>query len=119
MKKLPGNMTVRLADGVPHTTHKRVVSMSCGFDDFKSIDKFLVINMGGKVDCIFGMPWLRMYRPVIDWIGRSVKAKDLDVNEVCAHLAQPKCSWLAVTAVDPTITESSQRATDGPLCFFC
>nr|CCA24889.1 putative polyprotein [Albugo laibachii Nc14] len=48
MKKLPGNMTVRLADGFPCTTPKRVVSMSYDFDDFEAIDKFLVINMGGK-----------------------------------------------------------------------
>ena len=80
-------MTVRLADGVPRTTPKRVVSMSYGFDDFKPIHKYLVINMGGKFDCIFGIPWLRKCRPVIDWIGRSAKAKGLDKNVVCAHLA--------------------------------
>nr|CCA18859.1 putative polyprotein [Albugo laibachii Nc14] len=87
--KIPGNMTVRLEDGVPRTTPKRVVAMRYGFDDFESIDKFLVINMGGKFNCIFGMSWIRKYYPEIEWNGRSVKAEDLAVNEVCADLAQP------------------------------
>ena len=120
VRELPGNITVRMADGKPRSMPKRIVSLGYKFDGFQSIDEFLVIDLNQSFDCIFGMPWLRRHQPEIDWIGCSVKAKrPLDVSEVCANLARAKDSWFAVTVVDRSKSTYTDLVCDGPLCVAC
>ena len=117
--ELTDNITVRLADGRPRVMPKRVVKLDYGFNKFNSTDEFFIIDLSKSFDCILGMPWLQKYQPEIDWIGCSIKAKCLDVDEVCARLERAKNSWLAVSIVDSPRTSDTDFVCDGPLCAAC
>ena len=73
------------------------------FDTFDSSDEFLVIELSGSFDCIFGMPWLARHRPDIDWLNRTVQPRESDVNAVLAVFDGPTMrgsmllSWIPTT----------------------
>ena len=52
----PGQVVVKLADGIRYRVARREVSLPYTFDGFRSDDAFLVIEMNYAVDCILGMP---------------------------------------------------------------
>ena len=52
----PGQVVVKLADGIRYRVAQSEVSLPYTFDGFRSDDAFLVIEMNYAVDCILGMP---------------------------------------------------------------
>ncbi|KAG3155132.1 hypothetical protein PC128_g22134 [Phytophthora cactorum] len=121
VRKDPGEVEVKLADGKPHRVARREVSLPYTFDGFRSKDDFLVIEMNYAFDCILGIPWLARYQPEIDWLARSVKRRrGFDVSEVFTHLLAAPRDWPHVTVVGKTATTRAvHRASDGPLCMAC
>ena len=117
----PGQVVIKLADGKPHRVSRREVSLPYTFDEFRSNDNFLVIEMNYAFDCILGMPWLARYKPQIDWLARSVRRRrTFDVSEVFTHLLVAPRDWPNVTVVDrESTTQVVHRASDGPLCTAC
>ncbi|GMF25311.1 unnamed protein product [Phytophthora fragariaefolia] len=68
------NVTVRLATGSIVSTRKVTIPISVKFDDFNSVEPFIVLDMDDRYDLILGMPWLAMYEPWIDWRSRTIGA---------------------------------------------
>lgn len=109
-------MVVKYADSKPRSLPRRSVVFEYEFDDFKSNDEFLVVDLGGLFDCVFGMPWLARHRPDVDWLNCMVKPRDIDVPAVLACLTQAS-KW---AVVDPnSTTHTDHEASDGPLCVAC
>ena len=83
----PGQVVVKLADGKPHRVARREVSLPYTFDNFRSDDAFLVIEINYALDCILGMSLLARYNPQIDSLTRSGRCqRKFDVSEVLTHL---------------------------------
>ncbi|GMF43601.1 unnamed protein product [Phytophthora fragariaefolia] len=66
------NVSVRLATGSIVSTRKVTIPLSVKFDDFNSIEPFIVLDMDDRYDLILGMPWLAMHEPWIDWRSRTI-----------------------------------------------
>ncbi|KAG4038770.1 hypothetical protein PC123_g25668 [Phytophthora cactorum] len=62
----PGHMIVKYSDGKPRWVPQRSVTFSYAFDGFQGSDDFLVIELSGSFDCVFGIPWLARHQPHID-----------------------------------------------------
>ncbi|GMF14500.1 unnamed protein product [Phytophthora fragariaefolia] len=62
------NVSVRLATGSIVSTRKVTIPLSVKFDDFNSVEPFIVLDMDDRYDLIPGMPWLAQYEPWIDWL---------------------------------------------------
>ncbi|KAG2787077.1 hypothetical protein PC129_g22009 [Phytophthora cactorum] len=83
-------------------------------------DDFLVIELSGSFDCVFGIPWLARHQPHIDWLTRTVRPRDIDVNAVLAFLSGTPNHWPHVAVMDPdSITTSVSGESDGPSCAAC
>lgn len=117
----PGEMVVKVADGMPPSVPRGSVKLSYEFNGFCSLYEFLTIEMNYAFDCIPGMPWMTRYQPKIEWLSRSVKCRgDYDVARVYTHLLVAPREWPHVVVVDSrSTTASSHRASDGPLCEVC
>ncbi|KAE9023569.1 hypothetical protein PR002_g11685 [Phytophthora rubi] len=61
-----GEMIVNYADGKPRRTPRRSATFAYEFDGFRSPEEFLVIELSGSFDCVFGIPWLARHQPAID-----------------------------------------------------
>ncbi|KAK1929023.1 hypothetical protein P3T76_015463 [Phytophthora citrophthora] len=82
----PGCIVVKYADGKPRRVPRRSATFSYEFDGLYGSDDFLVIELSGSFDCVFGIPWLARHQPHIDWLARTVRPRDIDVNAVLASL---------------------------------
>ncbi|GMF27276.1 unnamed protein product [Phytophthora fragariaefolia] len=68
------NVSVRLATGSIVSTRKVTIRLSVKFDDFNSVEPFIVLGMDDRYDLILGMPWLAKHEPWIDWRSRTIGA---------------------------------------------
>ncbi|GMG16398.1 unnamed protein product [Phytophthora fragariaefolia] len=68
------NVSVRLATGSVVSTRKVTIPLSVTFDDFISIEPFIVLDMDDRYDLILGMPWLAKHEPCMDWRSRAIGA---------------------------------------------
>ncbi|GMF42280.1 unnamed protein product [Phytophthora fragariaefolia] len=68
------NVSVRLATGFIVSTRKVTIPLSVKFDDFNSIEPFIVLDMDDRYDLILGMSWLAKNEPWIDWRSRTIGA---------------------------------------------
>ncbi|GMF58089.1 unnamed protein product [Phytophthora fragariaefolia] len=68
------NVSVRLATGSIVCTHKITIPLNVKFDDFNSIEPFIVLDMDDRCDLILGMHWLAKHEPWIDWRSRAIGA---------------------------------------------
>ncbi|KAG3144597.1 hypothetical protein C6341_g18690 [Phytophthora cactorum] len=66
------------------------------------------------------IPWLARHQPHIDWLTRTVRPRDIDVNAVLAFLSgTPKhCPHVAVMNPD-SMAATVSRESDGPSCAAC
>ena len=67
-------MSVRLATGSIVSTQKVILPLAVKFDEFESIEPFIVLDMDDRYDLILGMPWLVKHEPWIDWRSRTIGA---------------------------------------------
>ena len=67
-------MSVRLATGSIVSMHKVLLPLTVKFDDFNSVEPFIVLDMDDRYDLILGMPWLVKHEPWIDWRSRTIGA---------------------------------------------
>ena len=113
----PGQVVVKLADEKPHRVPRREVSLPYTFEDNRSNDNFLVIEMNYAFYCILGMPWLARFKPHFNLLARSVGHRHkIDVSEVFTHLSMSPSDWSKVTVMDSdTTTQEVHSASDGPL----
>ncbi|ETN22017.1 hypothetical protein PPTG_02074 [Phytophthora nicotianae INRA-310] len=113
----PGDMVVKYADGKPQQLPRRSVSFAYEFDGLQGSDDFLVIELGDAFDCIFGIPWLARHQPHIDWLRRTFRPRDIDVNAVLASLsgALNHCPHVAVMG-PASMTTIDSEVCDGPSC---
>ncbi|GMF54635.1 unnamed protein product [Phytophthora fragariaefolia] len=68
------NVSVRLATGSIVSTRKVTIPLNVTFDDFDSVEPFIVLDMDDRYDLILGMPWLAKHEPWIDWHSRTIGA---------------------------------------------
>ncbi|GMF23251.1 unnamed protein product [Phytophthora fragariaefolia] len=68
------NVSVRLATGSIVSIRKVTIRLSVKFDDFNSIEPFIILDMDDRYDLILGMPWLAKHEPWIDWRSRTIGA---------------------------------------------
>ncbi|GMF43586.1 unnamed protein product [Phytophthora fragariaefolia] len=61
------NLSVRLATGSIVSRRKVTIPFSVKFDDFNSVEPFIVLDMDERYDLIPGMSWLAKHEPWIDW----------------------------------------------------
>ncbi|GMF43598.1 unnamed protein product [Phytophthora fragariaefolia] len=112
-----GEMIVKYADGKPRRTPRRSATFAYEFDGFRSSGEFLVIELSGSFDCVFGIPWLARHQAVIDWLAGTVRPRDIDVNAVEAFLCGTPNQWPHVTVMDPdAMTHAAPEESDGPSC---
>ena len=94
---------------------RRSLTLEYHFDEFASEDEFLIIELSGSIDIIFGMPWLARHQPDVDWLNRTVKPRDIDVNAVQSFLEKDDNLWRHVTVMDPDfMTLPLYEESDGP-----
>ncbi|POM66812.1 Polyprotein [Phytophthora palmivora] len=116
----PGHVVVKYADGKPQRLPRRSATFSYEFDGFHGSDEFLVIELSGSFDCVFGIPWLARHQPHIDWLTRTVRPRDIDVNAVLASLSGTPNNWPHVEVMDPdSMTTAVCEVSDGPSCAAC
>ncbi|GMF39866.1 unnamed protein product [Phytophthora fragariaefolia] len=65
-------VSVRLLTGSIVSTRKVVLRLKVKFDDFDSVEPFIVLDMDDRYDLILGMPWLAKHEPWIDWCSRTI-----------------------------------------------
>ncbi|KAG2919711.1 hypothetical protein PC115_g10041 [Phytophthora cactorum] len=88
--------------------------------DMRGSDDFLVIELSGSFGCDFGIPWLARNQPHIDWLTRTVRPRDIDVNAVLAFLSGTPNYWPHVAVTDPdSMTTAVSGESDGPSCAAC
>uniref|UniRef100_H3H363 CCHC-type domain-containing protein n=1 Tax=Phytophthora ramorum TaxID=164328 RepID=H3H363_PHYRM len=82
------NVSVRLATGSIVSTRKVRLSLNVNFDDFNSVEPFIVLDMDDRYDLILGMPWLAKHEPWIDWRSRTIGAshKPLADRALAGHV---------------------------------
>ncbi|GMF47764.1 unnamed protein product [Phytophthora fragariaefolia] len=68
------NASVRLATGSIVSTRKVIIPLNVKFDDFDSVEPFIVLAMNDRYDLILGMPWLAKHEPWIGWRSRTIGA---------------------------------------------
>ncbi|KAG3080893.1 hypothetical protein PI124_g19274 [Phytophthora idaei] len=113
-------MVVKYADGKPRRLPRRSVTFSYEFDGFTDSDEFLVNELNGAFDCVFGIPWLARHQPHIDGFTGTARPRDIDVNAVLAFLSGMPNLWPHVTVMDPdSMTTLVPEVSDGPSCAAC
>ncbi|KAI9995332.1 hypothetical protein PInf_012389 [Phytophthora infestans] len=111
----PGHMVVEYADGKPRRMPRRSVAFVYAFDGFSSSDDFLVIELSGSFDCVFGIPWLVRHQPHTEWLTRTVRLRDIDVNAVLAYQSGTPNLWPHVAVINPdSMTTTALEESDGP-----
>ncbi|GMF26394.1 unnamed protein product [Phytophthora fragariaefolia] len=68
------NVSVGLATGSIASRRKVTIPLSVKFDDFNSVEPFLVLDMDDQYDLILGVPWLAKHELWIDWRSRTIGA---------------------------------------------
>ncbi|KAE8896212.1 hypothetical protein PF005_g20061 [Phytophthora fragariae] len=110
-------MILKYADG-KHAG--RSTTFAYEFDGFHSSEEFLVIELSGSFDGVFGIPWLARHQPDIDWLTETVRPRNIDVNAVLAFLCGTPNQWLHVAVMDPdSMTHSAHEVSDGASCAVC
>ncbi|KAE8908795.1 hypothetical protein PF005_g8204 [Phytophthora fragariae] len=113
-------MIAKYADGKPRRTSRRSTTFAYEFDGSHSSEEFLVIELSGSFDCVFGIPWLARHQPDIDWLTGTVRPRDIDVNAVLAFLCGTPNQWPHVAVMDPdSMTHAAREVSDGPSCAVC
>ncbi|OWZ13054.1 hypothetical protein PHMEG_00013691, partial [Phytophthora megakarya] len=113
-------MVVKYADGKPLRLPRRSVTFSYEFDGFRGSDDFMIIELSGLFDCIFGIPWLARHQTHIDWLTKTARPHDIDVNAVLASLSGMPNTWPHVAVMDPdSMTSAAHEECDGPSCAVC
>ncbi|KAG3085283.1 hypothetical protein PI125_g19270 [Phytophthora idaei] len=116
----PGHMIVKYADGKPRRLLWRSAIFACEFDGFSGSDDFLVIELSGSFDCVFGIPWLTRHQTRIDLLTRTVRPRDIDANAVLVFLSGKPNLWPHVAVMDPDpMTPAASEESDGPSCAAC
>ena len=69
----PTRLTVRLATGTSISVMKRVVEFHYTLEDLQYNDDFIVLDLDAKFDIILGLPWLRRYKPRVNWQHQTVR----------------------------------------------
>ncbi|OWZ15884.1 polyprotein [Phytophthora megakarya] len=105
-------MVVKYVDGKPRQQPRRSATFSYEFDGFRGSDDFMVFELGGSFDCIFGLPWLARHQPHTDWLIKTVRPHDIDVNRV-------SLSGMPNTHGPDFMTSAVHEECDGPLCAVC
>ena len=67
VKRLPGDVAVRLATGAVKRAPLMTVDLQLKFGNFRCKEEFVVLDMDERYDLILGIKWLRMHDPCIDW----------------------------------------------------
>ncbi|GMF50368.1 unnamed protein product [Phytophthora fragariaefolia] len=82
------NVSVRLTTGSIVSTRKVVLPLIVKFDDFDSVEQYIVLDMDDRYDLILGMPWLAKNEPWIDWRSRTIGAshKHLANRALVSHV---------------------------------
>ncbi|OWZ24005.1 LOW QUALITY PROTEIN: polyprotein [Phytophthora megakarya] len=80
---LPTKMSIREGPGEVCRRQAAAAAATLGHllvrvDGFRGSDDFMVIELGGSFDCIFGIPWLARHQPHIDWLTKTVRPRDID-----------------------------------------
>ncbi|GMF23614.1 unnamed protein product [Phytophthora fragariaefolia] len=85
------DVSVRLATGSIVSTGKVILPWHVKFDDFDSVEPFIVLDMNDRYDLILGMPWLAKHEPWIDWSSRTIGAshKPLVDRALAGHAPSP------------------------------
>ncbi|GMF26153.1 unnamed protein product [Phytophthora fragariaefolia] len=109
------NVSVRLATGSIVSTRKVTIPLKVKFDDFDSVEPFIVLDMDARYDLIPGMPWLAKHEPWIDWPPptQSVAARSAHVEEGAGVVTRANKSGRAGTPTTPGVVAGSARATEG------
>ncbi|KAE9346480.1 hypothetical protein PR003_g7411 [Phytophthora rubi] len=68
------DVSARLATGSIVSTRKVTIPLSVKFDEFNSVELFIVLDMDDRYDLILGMPCLAKHELWIDWRSRTVGA---------------------------------------------
>ncbi|GMF35674.1 unnamed protein product [Phytophthora fragariaefolia] len=68
------NVSVRLATGSIVSTRKVTIPLNVKFDNFDSVEPFIILDMDDRYDLILGMPWLAKHETWIDWRSRTIGA---------------------------------------------
>ncbi|GMF22945.1 unnamed protein product [Phytophthora fragariaefolia] len=68
------NVSVRLATSSMVSNRKVTIPLIVKFDDFNSIEQFIVLDMNDRYDLIPSMPWLAKHEPWIYWRSRTMGA---------------------------------------------
>jgi hypothetical protein len=81
-------LSVRLATGSIVSTRKVLLPLTVKFDDFNSVEPFIVLDMDDRYDLILGIPWLVKHEPWIDWHSRTISAshKPLADRALAGHV---------------------------------
>ncbi|GMF19571.1 unnamed protein product [Phytophthora fragariaefolia] len=66
------DVSVRLATGSIVSPRTVVLLLNVKFDDFDSVEPFIVLDMDDRYGLILGMPWLAKHEPWIDWRSRTI-----------------------------------------------
>ncbi|KAK1946306.1 hypothetical protein P3T76_001859 [Phytophthora citrophthora] len=104
-------MVVKYAGGKP----RRSATFPYEFDGFHGSDDFLVIERSGSFGCVFSIPWLARHQPHIDWLTRTVRPRDIDMNAVLASLCGTPNRWPHVAVMDPdSRTPATSEESYGP-----
>ncbi|GMF39318.1 unnamed protein product [Phytophthora fragariaefolia] len=85
-----GEMIVKYANGKPRRTPRRSATFAYKFDGFRSSEAFLVIELSGSFDCVFGIPRLARHQPAIDWL--AVMDPDSMTHAAPEESDDPSCA---------------------------
>ncbi|GMF22934.1 unnamed protein product [Phytophthora fragariaefolia] len=130
------NVSVCLATGSIMSTRMVIIPLRVKFDDFNSIEPFIVLDMDDRYDLIFGMPWLAKHEPWIDWLAtqgadaaaaragqggsarappptQSVAAGPVHVEECAGVVASANESVRVGTPTTQGFVAGSARSTEG------
>jgi hypothetical protein len=70
------SMYLRLATGSIVSMRKVLLPWMVEFDDFNSVEPFIVLDMDYRYDLSLGITWLVKREPWIDWSSRTIGASD-------------------------------------------
>ncbi|GMF15053.1 unnamed protein product [Phytophthora fragariaefolia] len=87
-KRYVTDVSVRLATGSIASIRKVVSPLKVTFDDFDSVELFIVLDMDDRYDLILGMTWLAKNEPWIDWRSQTIGAshKSLAGRALVGHV---------------------------------
>ncbi|GMF26744.1 unnamed protein product [Phytophthora fragariaefolia] len=108
------NVSVRLETGSIVSTRKVTIPLSVKFDDFNSVEPFIVVGMDDRYDFILGMPWLAKHEPWIDWPPptQSVVAGSAHVEECAGVVIRANKSGRVGAPTTQSVVAGSARATE-------